>query len=254
MMTTPEYSELQFTVKGTECSTFSTLAPNVLLGDLQETADKGAGDCGFDRTVINKLNACWIIIRMKVHMERYPDWRETFTIRTWSRGCDKLFFNREYELYDKEGKRIGYASSIWILADIDTHRPLIPNRIDGLASPVVQQDKLVFGEICPKPTQMKIDDFMGIEPAILKFADYSELDHNHHVNNTRYMAWVFDALYKSGVDISAVKDFSIHYICEVKCGERVSIYVNETDFGYIVSGFKNDNDTHVFDSEIYIFI
>jgi len=253
MTKTPEYSELDFTVKGTECSTLSTLSPAVLLGDLQETADKGAGDCGFDRSVINKLNACWIILRMKVHLERYPDWRETFTIRTWSRGCDKLFFDREYEIYDKERNRIGYASSVWILADIESHRPLIPKRVEGLSEPIIQQDKLVFGEVCPKCKQMKPEDFEGSDPVIIKYADYSELDHNNHVNNTRYMAWVFDAMHKNRIDISVIRDFSIHYICEVKCGEKVGIYIKQTDFGYIVSGFK-DGNIHVFDSEIYIFI
>ena len=253
MKTTPEYSEMDFYVKGTECSPFSTLAPHILLGDMQETADKGAGDCGFDRYVINKFHACWIILRMRVHVDRFPDWREDFTIRTWSRGCDKLFFDREYEVYDKNRNIIGYASSVWILADMETHRPLIPKRIEGLAEPKVQQDKLVFGEVCPKFRPSKLENFEGSEPVITKYADYSELDHNHHVNNTRYVAWVFDALYKYGLDISKVNDFTINYICEVKVGEKVDIYIKKTDKGLLVTGFKGEG-THVFDSEIYIFI
>lgn len=250
-MEIPEYSELRFYVKGTECSDHQALSVPVLLGNLQETADKGAGDCGFDRTVVTSLNACWIILRMKVHIDRLPSWREEFSIRTWSNGCEKLYFDREYELYDKDSERIGYASSIWILADISNHRPLIPGRIEGLASPVVQREFLVFGERCPKFKSIPADEVFKTKPVITKYADYSELDHNHHVNNTRYMAWVLDALYKIGEDVSLVHDFDITYIAEVKSGEKVDIYVMKTDYGFYVTGYK-DEGVHVFDSEIFL--
>ena len=250
-METPEYSELDFYVKGTECSDHQALSLPVLLGDLQETADKGAGDCGFDRTVVTSLNACWIIIRMKVHIDRLPLWREEFTIRTWSNGCERLFFDREYEIYSSEGDRIGYASSIWILADIASHRPLIPKRIEGLAEPVVQRDLLVFGTRCSKFASLPAEEILKGKPVITKYADYSELDHNHHVNNTRYMAWVLDALFKTGEDVSGIHDFTISYVAEVKSGEKVDIYVVKTDKGFYVTGYK-DEGVHVFDSEIIL--
>ncbi len=250
-MEIPEYSEMNYYVKGTECSDHQALSLPVLLGDFQETADKGAGDCGFDRTVVTSLNACWIILRMKVHIERLPLWREEFTIRTWSNGCEKLYFDREYEVYGSDGERIGWASSIWILADLNNHRPLIPGRIEGLSAPVVQREFLVFGERCPKFKSLPSEEVMKDKPVITKYADYSELDHNHHVNNTRYMAWVLDALYKCDIDVSKVKDFDITYIAEVKSGERVDIYVVKTDYGFYVTGYKEDG-AHVFDSEILL--
>lgn len=247
-----KFSEVSFYVKSTECSHDSTISMSVLLGDLQEAADKGAFDTGFDRTVINSHNACWIILRMRVSMFRMPKWRETFTVRTWSTGCEKFYFDREFKLFDSEGNVIGLASSIWILADMATHRPLIPSRIEGIPEVFPQNTDLVFGEKCSRATPIKFAYFDGIDSTITKYGDYSELDHNHHVNNTRYMAWAFDALFKAGFDVKGIKDFSLSYVSEVLPGEKVELYIKEIpeENRIVVSGYKN-NDINVFDAEIF---
>ncbi len=249
----PPFSTMDFYVKSTECSHDSTLAMSVLLGDLQEASDTGARDCGFDRTIINSHNACWIILRMKVHLEKIPAWRDSFTIRTWSTGSEKFYFDREYEILDSDNNVIGCASSLWILADMNTHRPLIPSKIEGIPSEFTQSTKLVFGERCQRSSSVKLETFDGIEPSIIKYGDYSELDHNHHVNNTRYMAWVYDALFKSNYDLKRITDFSLSYINEVLPGEKVRLYIKELeqDKKLIVSAYKED-DINVFDAEIFL--
>ncbi len=249
----PKYSEMPLYVKSTECSHDSALSMAVLLGDLQEASDKGAQDCGFDRTVINSLNACWIILRMRVHIDRLPLWRENFVIQTWSVGREKFYYDREYKILDSDNNVIGYGSSLWILADYGNHRPLNPSKIEGLPSEFSQNDELVFNERCKRSSNIKKTEFDGINPVIVKYADYSELDHNHHVNNTRYMAWAYDALYKAGYDVSGIKDFSLSYISEVLPGEKVELYIkaSETDSKILVSAYKNE-DINVFDAEIFL--
>lgn len=251
-MSLPLFSDMFFTVKGTECGPDSKLSPHVLLGDLQETADKGAGDCGFDRYDINKFNACWIILRMKVKIMRLPSWREEFRIRTWSNGVEKFYFDREYEVFDKDDNVICQGSSVWILADMGTHRPLVPSRIKGFPEVKAQQDRLVFGQRCEKIRMLSRADIHE-EPAIIKYADYSELDHNHHVNNTRYLAWTYDALHKKGVDVSNIDEITISYVSEVKSSEKVEVFVVEDDKKLCVYGFRND-DSPVFAAEIVLCI
>ncbi len=248
----PPYSDMSFTVKGTECGPDSRLAPNVLLGDLQETADKGAGDCGYDRYDLKKLGACWIILRMRVRYRRLPDWRETFSVRTWSTGVQKFYFDREYEIRGEDGEIIGEGTSTWILADINTHRPLIPAKVEGLPKETVQQDRLVFGQMA-RAVKIPDRDTLSGEPAILKYADHSELDHNHHVNNTRYIAWALDALYKQGIDADRTNEILITYSSEVHPGQKVEIFTDRTEEGlYTVYGYKNDGKK-VFAAEISLY-
>ena len=87
------------------------------------------------------------------------------------------------------------------------------------------------------------------KPVIIKYADYTELDRNRHVNNSRYTAWAYDALFKSGYDVSAVKEISINYNSEVKQGEKVELYIADSGEKLAVYGYK-DVDTKVFAAEL----
>ncbi|MBR1797193.1 MAG: hypothetical protein IJ757_04170 [Clostridiales bacterium] len=243
----PDYSELEFYVKSTDCATDSHLAPYVLLSDLQETADKGAADTGWGREAIGEYDCCWIVLRCQMSLRRLPSWKESFKIRTWSCGARKLFFDREYEIFDETGELIGSSTSVWILAEKETHRPVFPSKLPTLPQDFAQSDRLALGESCPKlKLPIRPEDKA---PVIIKYADYTELDHNHHVNNTRYLAWIYDALYKGGYDVHGITDININYMSEVKSEERVELYIIDTENGVLVSGYRED-DTGVFTSEI----
>ena len=112
---------------------------------------------------------------------------------------------------------------------------------------MLQSEKLSLGEQCPKLKIPGLND--GDKPLITKFADYTELDHNNHVNNTRYLAWVFDALYKGGFKVHDVCDININYISEVKSGQKVDIYCRDNNDSLLVYGYRED-DTGVFVCEI----
>ncbi len=243
-----DHSEVTFYTKSTECGTDSRLAPHVLMADLQETADKGADDTGWGREAIGRYGCCWIILRCRLKFTDLPAWKDGFTVKTWTCGVNKLFFDREYEICDKNGNVIGRSTSVWIVAEKETHRPVFPSKLEDLPQDFAQSDRLSLGEPCPK---LKIPD-RGLytdDPLIIKYADYSELDHNHHVNNTRYVAWIYDALYKSGVDVHRINDININYISEVRAGEKIEIFASEADNGMFIAGFK-DGDRGVFASRV----
>jgi len=244
-----EYSDMDFYVRSTECGTDSLLAPYVLLSDLQETADKGSYDTGWGRNEIGEYNCCWIVLRYFIHIDRLPAWMENFTVRTWTTGAKKVFFDREYEIFDSKGERIGAATSVWILADKDTHMPVYPSKLTGLPEIANQRNGLMgLGFSAPKIKITPRDSHEG-EPVIIKHADYTELDHNKHVNNTRYLAWIYDALYKAGKNISGVSDININYVSEVRPGSKVEIFVEDIDGGAEISGYK-DGDEGVFVSRV----
>lgn len=246
----PEYSSVDFYAKGTDCSVNYKLSTSVFMGDLQEAADTGAKECGFDRFVLTDYNLCWIILRMKVHFIKMPVWRDKFTVHTWSCGLDKLFFDREFEVFDSDNNVIAYASSIWIMADMDSHKPANPAKIDGLENFPVQNSRLMFGGRCGRLKAPARHDMEG-EPVITKFADYTELDWNNHVNNTRYIAWICDALYKGGYNPENITDIEINYISEVKDGEKVDLYLRKLDDKIQVYGYRKE-DSGVFAAEISI--
>ena len=243
----PPYNEIEVYCKATECGIGDSLYTSVLIGDMQEAAEQSSYSLGYGTDFLKENNMCWIILRMHIEIERLPKWHETFKIRTWATGLEKLYYGREFEVYDSQGTRIGKATSTWILADWNTHRPVIAAKRPELPPAFIQSEEKVFGMNCPKIDFPDKSEIAGPsdEPVIIKYADYTELDRNRHVNNSRYTAWAYDALFKSGYDVSSVKEISINYNNEVKQGEKVELYISENDGKIAVYGYKGA-DTKVF--------
>ena len=238
------YTDLQTYCKATECGIGDQLFASVLIGDLQEAAERGSNKLGYGTDFLRENNICWIILRMQIKLNRLPVWPEKFTITTWATDLQKISYGRDFEIKAEDGSVIGRATSTWILADINTHRPVIARKRPELPpySPDTGAAK-IFGEDCPKlkfPEREEVEAITS-KPVISKYADYSELDRNLHVNNSRYTAWAYDVLFKYGVDINNVREIVINYIAEVKAGEKVDLFLVEQEDSLLICGYKNEN-------------
>ena len=237
-----KYSFSEFTAKCTECGLDNKMFLNVIMGDMQEAAEKGSTEYGFGTRFLAENNICWIIMKVRSHFDRYPLWGDKFTVKTWGSGLNKITFSREFEYFDEEGNLFGIITTDWILADFNTHRPVIPSKKEFLPPVFIPDTRRVFADGCKKIELPSIDDLDGISSVICKYADFSELDRNRHVNNTRYIAWACDALHKAGVDVFRIQDLDVNYISEVKEGEKVDIFVinDEAESSYTVIGYRED--------------
>ncbi|MBP5655920.1 MAG: hypothetical protein J6X33_10470 [Clostridiales bacterium] len=239
------YSVSGFCAKCTECGLDNKMFLNVIMGDMQEAAEKGSAGYGFGTRFLAENNICWIILKVKAHFDRYPVWGDKFTVKTWGSGLNKITFTREFEYYDDEGNLFGIISTDWILADWNSHRPVIPSKRECLPEIMIPDTRRVFPEGCVKIDVPDLGSLDGSDSVVCKYADFSELDRNRHVNNTRYISWACDALHKAGVDVFAIKDFDVNYISEVKEGEKVDIFVIEDrdSATNTVVGYRDDGKT-----------
>ena len=243
----PKYTDVDVYCKATECGIGDKLYCSSLIGDLQEAAERSSNSVGYGTDFLKENNICWIILKMRLHITELPSWHETFRIRTWATELDKFYYGRDFEIFNSEGMSIGQATSTWILADWNTHRPVIASKRPELPPAGIQDPRLIFGANCPKLRFPDRNDIVSDteKPVIIKYADYNELDRNRHVNNSRYTAWAYDALYKNGYDVSLIEDLIINYNSEVKGGEKVELFISKNDDKVCVFGYKNI-DTKVF--------
>lgn len=246
-----KYTDMEVYCKATECGIGDKLYCSSLIGDLQEAAERSSNSLGYGTDFLKENQICWIILKMRLHFTELPSWHDTFRIRTWATELDKIYYGRDFEIYSRDNRLIGQATSSWILADWNTHRPVIASKRPELPPPGIQDSRLVFGENCPKlkfPARFEVAGETE-KPVIIKYADYTELDRNRHVNNSRYTAWAYDALFKNGYDVSLVEDLVINYNSEVKAGEKVELFICKNDDKISVFGYKNI-DTKVFAAEL----
>ena len=246
-----KYTDIEVYCKATECGIGDKLYCSTLIGDLQEAAERSSNTLGYGTDFLKENEICWIILKMRLHFTELPSWHETFRIRTWATELDKFYYGRDFEIYNSDNRIIGMATSTWILADWNTHRPVIASKRPELPPPVIQDSRKVFGENCPKLRFPARNDIVSDtdKPVIIKYADYNELDRNRHVNNSRYTAWAYDALFKCGYDVSLIEDLIINYNSEVKAGEKVELFIVKNGTKLCVYGYKNV-DTKVFSVEL----
>jgi|LSQX01.2.fsa_nt_gb acyl-ACP thioesterase len=169
-----------------------------------------------------QLGLCWLLIRVSVRLHDWPRWGDTVTVETAHRGARRLTFIRDFTFYDQHGRSFGQATSEWLVADRKTHRPQRPQ--PGWPCRPIEGNGLACPRLKPQDTASSI-------PLLLKYADFSDLDRNNHVNNTRYVAWGVDTVQALRSRISggampplAVAEFDIHYINEVGTGARIDLF------------------------------
>lgn len=232
----------RFTVIGTETDIADRLHYHALCSMLQEAACLDADRNGYGSTTLDQMGACWLILRMKVVMEKIPKWRDEIYIRTYSHGFQKVFFNRDFDIFDANQERIGWATSVWVITEQGDHRPIRPSTIPGMDA---------FA--CTEPSERKVEKlFPASETAresthqLTRYADYSDIDRNSHVNNTRYIAWSEDSYYLAVPTEQQIQSMTINYASEVKPGEEVKIYRSIVEGNVQVDGFEVESGRHVY--------
>lgn len=228
-------NQYQFDVMASEVDFRDQMHWHSLFGILQESAAQNAEDHGWGASTMDRENAAWVILRMSVRMIRRPTLGEKVKVETWSRGYRRLFFFRDFLIYDSASNTIGRATSMWLAVDKSTRRPIRPQKFDDVSS-VVSMDRMVlFDE--PLIAEIRIDDTnTNRAKHIVKYADYSEIDRNLHVNNTRYIAWSMDAANHEKLLEYGILSADINYLSEIKHMDKVDIAFVSDESEVFVSG------------------
>lgn len=242
----PEENLYRYTIIGPETDIHDRLHFHSLFAMLQEAACLDADRHGFGAEVMDGLSVCWLLLRMKVEMDSIPKWKDDIYIRTWSQGFERLLFNRDFDIFDKDRNLIGRATSVWVIAHQGDHRPVRPSSIEGMSVfEAVQPSGRKAEKIQPIPDEKRANS-----PKLKRFADYSQIDRNMHVNNTHYVAWSEDACYTLVSTEDRIRELTINYSSEVHPGEEVQLFCIREDGMIYVDGIEVKSGRHVFSTQI----
>lgn len=242
----PDENLYGFTIIGPETDIHDRLHYHSLFAMLQEAACLDADRHGFGAEVMDGLSVCWLLLRMKVEMDVIPKWKDEIYIRTWSQGFERLLFHRDFDIFDKDRKRIGKATSVWVIAHQGDHRPVRPSSIEGMnVFEAHGSSERKAEKLAPIPDEMREQ-----APRLKRFADYSQIDRNMHVNNTHYVAWSEDACYSLIPNEKRISGLTINYSSEVHPGEEVLLYSVLQDGKITVDGIEAVSQRHVFTTQI----
>ena len=197
------------------------LTMGVLGNHLLNCAGFHASDRGFGIATLNEDNYTWVLSRLAIELDEMPYQYEEFSIQTWVENVYRLFTDRNFAVIDKDGRKIGYARSVWAMINLNTRKPADLLTLHG--GSIVDY---VCDEPCPieKPSRIKVT---VKEPMETITAKYSDIDINGHVNSIRYIEHILDLfpieLYKT----KHIRRFEMAYVAESYYGDRLSFFREE---------------------------
>ncbi len=215
-------SPYSFEILGTDTDNRDMLHSASLFSFMQEAAYYNSEYLGFGASELDQRGLCWLLLKMSVRMHSLPAWRNTISVDTWSRGARRLMFLRDFTFTCAgEPEPFGAAASEWLIASAGDHRPQRPDRVFPDKTEVPDAAS-AFSFACPKLPSLAAD----IEPVLRKTAEFSDIDRNRHLNNTRYAAWAIDTLYTGSTDgrQHILQGIDINYLLEVKFSEAINLF------------------------------
>ena len=146
-------------------------------------------------------------------IERLPVFDEKITIETYAKSHNRLFCYRAFNIKDEAGNTIIEMVATFVLMDRDTRK----------VHPVMSEITDAFDSEFSK-TMLRGPRFKELEGGVeqeyrVRFYD---LDMNGHVNNSKYLDWVFEVMGADFLTHHVPKKVHLKYVKEVLAGGLIT--------------------------------
>jgi len=212
-----------------------------LLNLLQDVATSHAHQLGFGTEDMGRAEMFWVLTRQKLVMNHWPRWNEELKIKTWVRPQKGPLSFRDFTIHYKD-EVIGECTTSWLSLNAKTRRPVTFDRSYIFSK--LQDVGKVSIETRKIPVQTNVERMLTFH------VRNSDIDHNMHVNNTKYAQWILDAVPMEAHMNAIIKSYEINFIAETKVGDELTIQRGETQEGIHFQGLRESDQKIVFTAYI----
>ena len=187
--------------------------PSLILLSLQVSGSQSAQLGVSDKEILEKYNLVWIITEYDIDVIRLPRFAEEITIETEALSYNRLFCYRRFTIYDESGQAIIQMLATFALMDRDSRKvhSVDPEMVAPYQSEFSK--KIIRG---PKYTDL---DSPTSKDYHVRFYD---LDMNGHVNNSKYLDWIFEVMGADFLMDHIPQKINLKYVKEVRPGGMIS--------------------------------
>ena len=193
--------------------------PDVILLSLQVSGMQSIELGVSDKTILEDYNLVWIITDYDIEVARLPHFAEEITIETEALSYNRLFCYRRFTIYDEAGQELIHMMATFVLMDRDSRK------VHAVEPEIVvpyQSDfdkKLIRG-----PRYEPLEELVSKDYHV-RFYD---LDMNGHVNNSKYLDWIFEVMGADFLTKYIPKKINLKYVKEVRPGGVITSAVERT--------------------------
>lgn len=221
-----------FFVSANEANAQQELAAHILVTNIIDVATEHANRLHIGNPDMEELNGGWVLSRLTVEMERWPEVNTKYWLETWVETYNRYFSERSFRIYNREGETLGYARTVWMIIDTSTHTnlglshlPLSEALIDGEVAPIERQKRqcpVVTGEEAQTRESRKPCLTATLPPVKYRFK-YCDIDFYRHVNTVRYVMLLQNQYSLEDMDANRLKRMELMFMREAHYGMTVDI-------------------------------
>ena len=228
-----------YTVRDCDVDRFGRLKPSLLLFFAQDVAGQHCGELSLTYEELAQKRLFWAVIRHRVQITRWPQRGETITVETWPMPTTRSAYPRSTVAYDANGNEVFRAISLWVLMNLDTRAMILPGKSG------VEVSGLLTGTELAPPASAALAPYTNASQRRVAFTD---LDRNGHMNNCRYLDWVWDLLPSDFHREHPAREFTICYQSEAREEQLLELRWNLSDGPALsVDALRpEENDSRVF--------
>lgn len=192
--------------------------PGAIFVAMQETAITHADQLGCGRDPMLEKGMFWVVIRTQLAMQEYPLLGDEVRVTTWPGKTNRGFFPRYHTFTRHDGAAIGAASSLWLIVDRE-QRNMIQH--PDLPRPMPDTSSLTP----PLPFPARASALRGKQHHLDLQPQYTDIDVNQHVNNTRYIDWICNALPFEWMKDHVLDNIVVNYLKEIRPEQSLRLEV-----------------------------
>lgn len=203
-----QYSET-FIVRATDCDVQRRMRPAALFVAMQEGGERHAITLGAGYDAMMAHGLFFALTRIHVRFVRAPRCGERVVHTTWPGVSNRFFCPRYHTFTLEDGTPLASAGALWVMLDVNDRKIVSPNTVD-----------LHFPDTSdiPSPIDLptRLPHLGETTECFIRTPTYSDYDINGHVNNTRYIGYLCDALGHEALDGHYPGDLIAGYEKEIR--------------------------------------
>ena len=218
-------------IRSVDCDQYGKMRLDALFMAMQEGGETHARLLGIGHQALLDRQLFFALSRIHVSILNPPRFGQHIRHTTWPGTMNRFFCPRYHVFSLDDGTPLAAAGALWVILDTKTRRIVSPLQAD-LHFP--DNSDLPVPTELPNRLPSKIVSTYTVSKRLVQ---YSDMDLNGHVNNTRYITWLCDQLGKVAFDGCHISSVTAGYEREIRDEEELEIHLsqNENGFSYEVS-------------------
>lgn len=178
-----------------------------------------ADENGFGLRQLKNLNGTWVLSRLALEMDYFPKQYEKITVETWVQEVHTANTIRNYRLFNEQGEVIGNSTSVWVMINIETRRPMDLRLLKGIEEFATSEESGIERPFKLNAVESEVIDCFQVK--------YSDIDINQHVNTVHYLDWMVNTFTLDEHRSHTIHRIDMNFMNEVVYGNEIMVFKEE---------------------------